>query len=189
MPWWQLCTLLAFSQPASWGSQLECISINRCALLKVHLWNFFPSGWSYPQPYFPWKRPVRFMSLSKESLSQSIAVLLFLQPVILNGSALGLIGLVLYIPGQLNTRVNTIYFQCSNLLIASLIEYFLYLLDEAKETISSLPTWKLLQFAIEYYKLGGLSPQCWMADSCGISDVYLCKTLFFTALITLVTSL
>ena len=26
LPWWQLCTLLAFSQPASWGSHLECIS-------------------------------------------------------------------------------------------------------------------------------------------------------------------
>ena len=25
LPWWQLCTLLAFSQPASWGSHLECI--------------------------------------------------------------------------------------------------------------------------------------------------------------------
>ena len=36
LPWWQLCTLLEFSP-------LECISINRCALLKVHLWNFFPS--------------------------------------------------------------------------------------------------------------------------------------------------
>ena len=43
LPWWLLCTRLAFSQPASWGSHLECISINRCALLKVHLWNFFPS--------------------------------------------------------------------------------------------------------------------------------------------------
>ena len=30
---------LATFQPASWGSHLECISINRCALLKVHLWN------------------------------------------------------------------------------------------------------------------------------------------------------
>ena len=42
-PWWQLCTLLAFSQPVSWRSHLECISINRCALFKVNLWNFFPS--------------------------------------------------------------------------------------------------------------------------------------------------
>ena len=24
LPWWQLCTLLAFSQPASWGSHQEC---------------------------------------------------------------------------------------------------------------------------------------------------------------------
>ena len=39
-PWWQLCTLLAFSQPASWGSHLECISINWCALLKVHFVEF-----------------------------------------------------------------------------------------------------------------------------------------------------
>jgi hypothetical protein len=39
--WWQLCTILAISQPASWGSHLECISINRYALLKVNLWNFF----------------------------------------------------------------------------------------------------------------------------------------------------
>ena len=41
LPWWQLCTFLVFSQPASWGSHLECISIKRCALLKVNLWNFF----------------------------------------------------------------------------------------------------------------------------------------------------
>jgi hypothetical protein len=34
LPWWQLCTLLASSQ---------CILINMCAFLKVHLWNFFPS--------------------------------------------------------------------------------------------------------------------------------------------------
>ena len=34
---------VAFSQPASCGSDLECISINRCAFLKVNLWNFFPS--------------------------------------------------------------------------------------------------------------------------------------------------
>ena len=31
LSWWQLCIPLAFSQPASWGSHLECISINRCA--------------------------------------------------------------------------------------------------------------------------------------------------------------
>ena len=30
-----ICTLLAFSQPASWGSHLECISINRCALSYI----------------------------------------------------------------------------------------------------------------------------------------------------------
>ena len=36
LPWWQLCTLLAFSQLASWGSHRECISINRCALLRVN---------------------------------------------------------------------------------------------------------------------------------------------------------
>ena len=34
LPWWQLCTLLAFSQPASWGSHLECISINKVCLVK-----------------------------------------------------------------------------------------------------------------------------------------------------------
>jgi hypothetical protein len=41
LPWWQLCTLLAFSQTA-WGSHLECVYINRCALLKVwanQLWH------------------------------------------------------------------------------------------------------------------------------------------------------
>ena len=43
LPWWLPCTLLAFSQPASWGSHLECISNNRCAFLKVNLWNVFPS--------------------------------------------------------------------------------------------------------------------------------------------------
>ena len=43
LPWWQLYTLLAFSQPASLSSHLECISINRCALLKVNSWNLFPS--------------------------------------------------------------------------------------------------------------------------------------------------
>jgi hypothetical protein len=43
LPWWQLYILLAFSQRASWGSHLECISFNRCALLKDHLQNWFPS--------------------------------------------------------------------------------------------------------------------------------------------------
>ena len=43
LPWWPLCKLLAFSQPIYRGSQLECISNNRCALLKVNLWNFLPS--------------------------------------------------------------------------------------------------------------------------------------------------
>ena len=46
LPWWQLCTLLAFSQPASWGSHLECIccsfveflSFLLCLSQSVVLW-------------------------------------------------------------------------------------------------------------------------------------------------------
>jgi hypothetical protein len=43
LPWWQLCTLLAFSQPVSWSNYLEWISIYRCDFFKAHFEEYFSS--------------------------------------------------------------------------------------------------------------------------------------------------
>ena len=51
----KVATLLPFSQPASWVSHLECISFNRCALLKVNLSNFFLSLMHLRQSVVLWQ--------------------------------------------------------------------------------------------------------------------------------------
>ena len=52
-PWWQFCTLLAFSQPASWGSHLEWFSnIFEVPTYVEHLLAVFPSlcDPTHPEP-------------------------------------------------------------------------------------------------------------------------------------------
>ena len=66
-PWWQLCTLMAFSQPASWGIHLEYISINKCALLKV---NFIPPNFIVGTMQVPGGRCVNLYRIA-EPLSNS----------------------------------------------------------------------------------------------------------------------